>query len=50
MIEIAEKIALSGTPTMLINGRKLEGLLPPKYIAALFDYTLKEEFKNAMTS
>ena len=43
MIEAGEEINLTGTPTLLINGRKLEGLYPTRYLKAIFDYALKEE-------
>lgn len=43
MILDGDKIAVKATPTLLINGHKLEGLLPLKFLIVLCDAALKAE-------
>ena len=42
MILAGDKLGVQATPTLIINGRKLEGLLPLKYMILFFDDALKE--------
>lgn len=40
-IELAEKLSIKATPTMFINGRRLEGVPPPEVVEAIIERELK---------
>ena len=42
MILDGDKLGLQATPTMIVNGKKLEGLLPLKFLILLFDDALTQ--------
>ena len=42
MILDGDKLGIQATPTMIVNGKKLEGLLPLKFLILLFDDALTQ--------
>lgn len=42
MILDGDKMGVNATPTLIVNGRKLEGLLPLKFFIILFEESMKE--------
>lgn len=48
LISQAESAGITATPTLILNGRKIEGLLPLKFMIAIFDKAL--ELKDAEPS
>lgn len=45
-IQIAETLGIDATPTLIINGRKLDGIIPLRYVFALMDHVLKQELEK----
>lgn len=46
LIEESDKFGVAATPTMIVNGRKLEGLLPLKFLYVLFDHAIADGNKS----
>lgn len=45
-INLGQTYGLSSTPTLLVNGRKIEGARPLPIMSAIFDYLLAQSGKN----
>ncbi len=40
-VEVAKSYNVKSTPTFILNGRKIEGLVPSNHLSALIDYLIK---------
>ncbi len=45
-INLAKGIGVEATPTLIINGRKLEGILPLRFMFVLLDHVLEQEMQK----
>ena len=46
MIKQADEYNIKSTPTLLINGRKIEGVLMPNQLSIILDSLLKKKGKS----
>ena len=46
MIKQADEYNIKSTPTLLINGRKIEGVLMPNQLSIILDNLLKKKGKS----